>query len=177
MIRAWHLIGPFPDPEQKGLDTACPPEQHIDLSASYDGKHGKVRWKDYTSHDPYGLVDIKAGLKDEPLSVAYALAEFRSTTSQEVELRVGCYNAFKLWLNGELVLDRRDAFTGMSLDHYTATARLKPGINRILVKLCREDAPAPVPALCQFQLRVTDATGKAIAPARDPAATAQPGLR
>lgn len=162
MIQRWRLIGPFPDPHEKGLDTVFPPEQTMDLSANYEGKKGKVTWKTYASKDPYGLVDLKTGLADEPASVAYALASVQSPGPLAVDVRVGCYNAFKLWVNGQLILDRRDAFTGMSLDHYQTRAQLKAGRNVILVKVCREDAPSGVPQLCQFQLRITDASGQAI---------------
>lgn len=165
MVRDWKVIGPFPCPAGAGLDHVYPPEQKIDLDAAYEGKGDKVRWKDYATRDRYGLVDLNKAIGDAPASVGYALAEFTADRARDVELRVGCYNAFELWVNGELVLDRRDAFTGMSLDHYTGKAHLRAGKNLILMKVCREDPPPPVPRLWQFQLRVCDDSGAAVHPA------------
>ncbi len=165
MLRGWKVIGPFPSPGGSGLDRPYPPEKEIDLDATYDGKGGKVRWKDYASRDRYGLVDLNTAIGDAPESVGYALAEFPLDRARDVELRVGCYNAFQLWVNGERVLDRRDAYTGMSLDHYTAKAHLRAAKNLILMKVCREDPPPPVPRLWRFQLRVCDDSGAAVHPA------------
>jgi hypothetical protein len=162
LIADWKVIGPFPGSPEQGLDTVYPPEKSIDLDARYEGKKGKVRWKDYVTKDPYGVVDLNAAVGDEPAAVGYALAEFTAARPRAVELRLGCYNAFKLWVNGDLVLDRRDAFTGMSLDHYVGKAHLRAGKNRILVKLYREDPPPPTPKWWRFQLRVCDDDGRAI---------------
>jgi hypothetical protein len=165
MVCDWKVIGPFPSPGGSGLDRPYPPEKAIDLDAAYDGKAGKVRWKDYASRDRYGLVDLNKAIGNAPDSVGYALAEFTANRARDVELRIGCYNAFKLWVNGDLVLDRRDAYTGMSLDHYAGKAHLRAGKNLILMKVCREDAPPPVPGLWRFQLRVCDDSGAGVLPA------------
>jgi hypothetical protein len=168
MVMDWWVVGPFPDRDERGLDEVFPPEKQIDRAAAYDGKGGKVRWKEYVTQDAHGAVDLNTALRDEPAAVGYAVTEFTAARPREVELRVGCYNAFKLWLNGELVLDRRDAFTGMSLDHYTGKAHLKGGKNVLLIKVCREDLP-PVPKLWKFQLRVCDEDGAAVLSTTRPA--------
>jgi hypothetical protein len=162
MLLAWKVIGPFPNQKRKGMATAYPPEKAADLAAAYDGKAGKVKWVDYTSKDDYGLVDLKEALKDHAEVVAYARADFRSQGAQEVDIRLGCYTGFKLWVNGELVLERGDAYTGMDLDHYVARARLRPGKNVILLKVAQDEPPPQVPAMLCFQLRVCDAGGKAV---------------
>jgi hypothetical protein len=60
------------------------------------------------------------------------------------------------------VLERGDAYTGMKLDHYVAKARLKPGKNVILLKVAQDEPPPQLPAALRFQLRVCDASGKAV---------------
>lgn len=162
LIADWKVIGPFSCERDKGLDRVHPPEQKVEPDAVYEGKGGKVSWKDYVSKDPYGVVDLNAAVGNHPASTAYALAEFTAAQARDVEVRVGCYNAFKLWVNGDLVLDRRDAFTGMNLDHYAGKARLRPGKNLLLVKVCREDPPPPAPRWWRFQLRVCDDNGTAV---------------
>jgi hypothetical protein len=162
MVMTWKLIGPFPNKDRKGMETAYPPEMTLDFAAEYDGKAGRLKWLDYTSKDDYGLVDLKEALKDHAEVVAYATAEFPSKDAREVDIRLGCYTGFKLWVNGELVLERGDAYTGMQLDHYVARARLKAGKNIILLKVTQDEPPPPLPPMLRFQLRVCDAGGKAV---------------
>jgi hypothetical protein len=162
MLMTWKLIGPFPNRDRKGMATAYPPEKALDFAAEYDGKAGKVKWVDYASKDDHGLVDLKEALKHHAEVVTYAAAEFLSEGAQEVDVRLGCFTGFKLWVNGELVLERGDAYTGMTLDHYVAKARLKPGKNVFLLKVAQDEPPPQLPAMLRFQLRVCDANGKAV---------------
>jgi hypothetical protein len=159
----WKLIGPFPNEKETGPATVYPPEKSIDPQARYDGKAGKVGWKDYVTTNETGVVDLFEGIGKNVNATAYALVEFTSTSDQGVEIRLGCFTAFKLWVNGELLLDRGDAYTGMQLDHYRTGARLKGGKNFILVKSCIDEPPPPFgPKNWKFQLRVCDASGKAV---------------
>jgi hypothetical protein len=180
MVLDWELVGPFPNDKQKGGETAYPPEKQIDSTATYKGKGGPVHWAEYVSRDEYGLVDVNAalakclpagGAKPGPFTeaVAYAATEFTSKAARDVEVRLGSFTAFKLWVNGELVLVRGDAYTGMELDHYVARARLKPGKNTILLKIWM-DTPPPQPKIWRFQLRVCDAGGAAVLSATRPPA-------
>jgi hypothetical protein len=183
MVLDWKVIGPFPNPDTKGIDTPYAPEKAVDFSATCKGKSGTVRWVDCTSTSEYGLVDVHSALapfavkKGEGFerAVAYAATEFTSAAARDVEVRLGCYAAFKLWVNGELALVRGDAFTGMKLDHYVAYAKLKRGKNVILLKLSQDEVPPPMPKVCRFQLRVCDASGAAIlSTTRPPAAPKKP---
>jgi hypothetical protein len=165
-LRHWKVIGPFPNPPGKGIDTVYPPERGLDFAAEYDGKAGKVRWKEFTSTKENAVIDLNDAVAANPESVAYAAAEFRSPAARDAEVRLGCFTAFKLWVNGELVLVRGDAFTGMRADHYVAKVKLKPGANTILLKIAQDEPPPlPPPNHWRFLLRVSDPTGAAIAQA------------
>jgi hypothetical protein len=181
MVLDWKLVGPFPNDKQKGGDTAYPPETKLDFTATYKGKGGPVHWADYVSRDEYGLVDVNGALakclpagaeKPGPFTeaVAYAATEFTSKEARDVEVRLGSFTALKLWVNGELVLVRGDAYTGMELDHYVAKARLKPGKNTILLKIWIDTPPPQLPKVWRFQLRVCDAGGAAVLSATRPSA-------
>jgi hypothetical protein len=167
-VRRWKVVGPFPNPEGKGIDTAYPPEPRPDFAAEYDGKGGKVRWKDHASTKENALIDLNDAVAASPESVAYAAGEFVSPAARDAEIRLGCFTAFKLWVNGELVLVRGDAYTGMRPDHYVAKVRLKPGASTILVKVAQETPPPqlPPPNHWRFMLRVCDTTGAAIPQAK-----------
>ncbi len=161
-ILDWKLIGPFANVEQKGVETPYPPEKALDFRAEYDGKEGKVRWKDYVSKDENGIVDLNIGVGQHTEAVGYAATEFTSPAARDVEVRIGCYTVFKLWVNGELALHRADAYTGMRFDHYRTKIRLREGKNTLLMKVCTDVPPPQVPKLWRFQLRVCDADGAAI---------------
>jgi hypothetical protein len=158
----WKLIGPFANVAQKGAPVSYPPEKALDFKAQYDGKEGKVRWKDYLSKDENGIVDLNVGIGQHAEAVGYAAAEFTSPAARDVEVRIGCYTVFTLWVNGELALHRADAYTGMSFDHYRTRIRLRPGKNTLLMKVCNDIPPPGVPKLWRFQLRVCAADGAAI---------------
>jgi hypothetical protein len=161
-ILDWKLIGPFANVEEKGVETPFPPEKALDFKAEYDGKAGKVRWKDYVSKDENGIVDLNIGVGRHIEAVSYAATEFTSPAARDVEVRIGCYTVFKLWVNGELALHRADAYTGMQFDHYRTMIRLREGTNRLVMKVCTGIPPPQVPKLWRFQLRVCDADGAAI---------------
>jgi hypothetical protein len=161
-ILDWKLIGPFANVEQKGVETPYPPEKTLDFKAEYDGKAGKVRWKDYVSKDDNGIVDLNIGVGQHIEAVSYAATEFTSLAARDVEVRIGCYTVFKLWVNGELALHRADAYTGMQFDHYRTKIRLREGKNTLLMKVCTDIPPPQVPKLWRFQLRVCDADGAAV---------------
>jgi hypothetical protein len=161
-ILDWKLIGPFANVEQKGVETPYPPEKALDFEAEYDGKEGKVRWKDHISKDENGIVDFNVGVGQHTEAVGYAATEFTSPAARDVEVRIGCYSVFKLWVNGKLELHRADAYTGMSFDHYRTKIRLRQGKNILLMKVCTDVPPPQLPKLWRFQLRVCDAGGAAI---------------
>ena len=161
-ILDWKLIGPFANVEQKGVETAYAPEKDLDFRAEYDGKVGKVRWKDYVSKDENGIIDLNIGVGEHLEAAGYAATEFTSPAARDVEIRIGCYTVFKLWVNGELALHRADAYTGMQFDHYRTKIRLRQGKNTLLMKVCTDVPPPQVPKLWCFQLRLCDADGVAI---------------
>jgi hypothetical protein len=168
LVLDWKLAGPFPNEQQKGMSAVYPPEQKIDLQAEYQGKTGKIRWIAYYSTDDYGLVDLNKALGKHQEAVAYACTDFTTRQAQDAELRIGCATAFKVWLNSELVLERGDAYTGMSLDHYLARVHLRKDNNVLLLKIAQDTPPPQVAALWQFQLRACDPSGAAILSATRP---------
>jgi hypothetical protein len=46
-LRDWYVLGPFDARGMKGFQTSFPPEQKVDLAASYEGKGQTVSWKRY----------------------------------------------------------------------------------------------------------------------------------
>tara|TARA_R110002096_G_scaffold200639_4_gene384645 strand:+ start:4813 stop:5964 length:1152 start_codon:yes stop_codon:yes gene_type:complete len=158
----WDIIGPFDNTEREGFDTVYPPETEINISATYPGKDGEVSWQPYVTTDEYGKLDFNKPyglLKDV---VAYAYTEFNAAQAQSVELRLGGKNAWKVWLNGELLFGRDEYHRGARIDQYKMKADLREGTNQILVKCCQNEQERDWTVQWEFQLRVCDETGTAV---------------
>lgn len=165
----WKVIGPFDNTGRSGFDTVFPPEKELNFNATYDGKAGKVTWKDFSTTDEYGMVDVNKAYDYLKEVTAYCVADYESPEERNVQLRLGCKNAWKVWLNGELLFGRDEYHRGMRIDQYTLPARLKAGHNTILVKVCQNEQTQSWTKEWEFQLRVCDETGTAILAANRPA--------
>jgi hypothetical protein len=159
----WQLIAPFTNVERKGFDTVFPPEKEVNLTATYAGKNGDAKWVPFTSKDEYGMVDFNKPFSMLKEVSGYAYTEFNAAEESDVQLRLGCKNGWKIWLNGEFVFGRDEYHRGMKLDQYKLPVHLRKGKNVILVKCCQNEQKENWTVEWQFQLRVCDATGTAIA--------------
>ena len=167
-LMKWNVMGPFDNTGRKGFVRVYAPERELKHQATYAGKDGEVRWLPYATSDPYGMVDINQPLGKLKQTVAYTWTEFYSEGPRQVELRLGCKNAWKVWVNGDLLFGRNEYHRGIRLDQYRMQATLKPGVNHILVKVCQNEQTESWTVEWQFQLRVCDATGTAILSASPP---------
>jgi hypothetical protein len=93
---------------------------------------------------------------------AYAYHDFHSSEERPAQLRLGCKNAWKIWLNGEFIFGRDEYHRGAQMDQYILPAELKKGSNSLLIKLCQNEQTEDWTVEWEFQLRVCDETGKAI---------------
>lgn len=161
-LMKWQVIGPFDNTGRKGFDTSFPPEREIQLQASYPGKSGEVKWQAFESTDDYGKIDFNKPLGLLKESTAYAVTTFEAPAERDAELRLGCKDAWKVWLNGELLFGRDEYHRGQQMDQYKLKCRLKKGANTVLVKCCQNEQKEEWTVEWEFQLRVCDAAGTAI---------------
>jgi hypothetical protein len=93
----------------------------------------------------------------------YAVTEFTSADRQAVQIQLGTPNAWKLWLNGQLLFAREEYHRGMALDQYRIDTVMQPGGNTLLLKICQNEQTESWAQRYQFQLRICDrTTGAAI---------------
>jgi hypothetical protein len=159
----WNLIAPFENSGREGFASVFPPEEKIDLAGAYPGKGDEeVSWQEYATPDDYGMVDFNQPYGPLKEVTGYAWTEFDSAEERDVELRLGCKNAWKIWFNGEFLFGRDEYHRGIRIDQYILPVRLKKGKNTILVKACQDEQEQDWTVQWQFQLRVCDSTGTAI---------------
>lgn len=161
-LMAWHIVGPFDNIGDKGWDIAYAPESGVDLAATYDGQKEKVKWVTHETADEYGVVDLEKVLDKHKGAVSYAYTEFIAADERPADFRLGCINASKVWLNGELLGSNHVYHAGMEVDQYLMQGKLKKGKNQILVKICQNEQTEPWAQNWRFQLRVCDSIGTAI---------------
>ncbi len=166
-VASWHVVGPFDNSGGSGFDVAYGPEKDleaIDLSASYaDGKDGQsLKWKSYNTVDDSAVVDLNEVIGKVKGATAYAFAPFESDREQTVDIRIGCINGNKVWVNGQEVINNEIYHVGMMTDQFAGQAQLKKGINNILFKICQNEQTEDWAQNWQFQLRVCDEFGTAI---------------
>jgi hypothetical protein len=168
IVTHWWVVGPFDGPTASGFTTAYEPETKVDLAAAAKGKGGTdVRWKPFAVDidpksydlDQAGEVDLNKAIGKHKDAVAYAYTVVEADGELPVEIRYGCINASKLFLNGKLVFAREEYHHGENFDQYVARVTLKPGKNDLLLKVCQNDQKEPFAQVWQFKLRICDATG------------------
>jgi tetratricopeptide (TPR) repeat protein len=158
-VTRWLAVGPFDDEGKKGLEEAYPPEQAIDLTGRWRGKVRDVAWRAVPGEAVVdGSVELGAMLRPVAEVAAYALAVVDAPRAQAVQLWFGGSGRAKVWVNGALALTDRGDHPAR-LDQRGALVALRPGPNRILVKLCQARGDL------SFSLRLADGVGQGLLPA------------
>ena len=161
-VTRWHLVGPFDNTGGAGFATPFPPESGFNPEARFDGKKGPVRWTEVTTQNEYGLVDFNKPFGSLKEVTGYAHAEFWAAKPRDAEIRLGCKNGWKVWVNGQLLFGRDEYHRNMEIDQYRLPFHLKAGRNEILVKCCQNEQTEDWTKEWEFQLRVTDSQGTPI---------------
>jgi putative membrane-bound dehydrogenase-like protein len=135
----WHIAGPFDNGvNDEGLNRVFPPEKAIDLSATYPGKSGTVRWR-RVQPDAQGYVDLRTFLGNESVNaVSYVFRDIESPADQEARILLGTDDGAKLWVNGALVFTSR-LHRAAAPEQEAVTVKLKKGRNRLLLKIDNGD--------------------------------------
>jgi hypothetical protein len=139
-VTDWHVIGMFGGATGKGMSTVCPPERNVDLTATYKGKYGPVRWVRHQTEDAFGMIDLRKYFAPQAPEdvITYLHTEIEKNSSSGVDpymrLYVGSNDGMMIWHNGDLIystnVERRH-----TLDEDKLTIRLESGKNRFLVKV------------------------------------------
>jgi hypothetical protein len=162
-LRKWNIIGPFPNPDDQGLDRAFAPEQGIYYGAVVRGDEDQpLRWQqiDAAAHKVHpatgewnlGTMEISGGryaddsfvvnygavLRLEPLrGTIYAQTNVSSPRNSEAVAVLATPNPHALFINGSKVYSRwlRPLYNELGDGFATfIPIRLDPGWNSLLLK-------------------------------------------
>ena len=164
-LTQWQIIGPFDNVGFVGFEKSYAPEEKLDFEATLAGQKGDVSWGTIDTEDEFGIVDIAKSVAPHKGAVMYLSTAFVSEKQQDLQLRFGTPNAWKIWVNGKMIFGRDEYHRGMAIDQYSVNATFKPGKNVILVKLCQNEQKDDWAQRYQIQIRVCDASGVAVLPA------------
>ena len=150
-LTTWQLSAPYDNKGGLGFEKPYPPEEG-----------GDAEWKEVSTDHEFGEMSFNAHYGHEKGVVGYARTVLKSEQPQEVQFRLGTQNAWKLWLNGELVFAREEYHRGMKIDQYVLPATLAAGENTVLLKVCQNEGTNSWEDPWVFQLRVTDREGEVL---------------
>ena len=156
-LHGWWMAGPFDNEGRGGLERAFPPEGPLDLEARFPGKVREVGWRPLPPELEFrGIAAIGTAVRPQREVVVYALAVPEVAREQRARLWIGASGAFRLWVNGTVVLTE-SAYHPVRLDQAAVEVTLRKGPNRILLKLAQDQGEMAL------AVRLTDLAGEPIA--------------
>jgi hypothetical protein len=142
-VRAWRVIGPFPNSDGTGHATVYPPEAGFDPDATYKGLFRAVSWT--TRHEgPAKIDELDLAVAVAPNTFAasplagtyYAYAELGGESRSEPTLALRHTGTAKCWMNGRRVYESAPGDPmGDPGGEYEGGVVLKQGRNTLLVKV------------------------------------------
>ncbi len=127
----WKVIGPF-DVNKGFHQTFWPEERHVGEWLSEAQENNVIIQKRDKLFD--GYVNLKEISSARFNQAVYALLQINSPTVKKMQIHFGMNGKLKVWLNDENVLTRNEREHAY-VDRYTASVRLRPGANWLLVRL------------------------------------------
>lgn len=163
LLTKWLIVGPFDNTDKAGYAKTYAPEEKVDLTAALTGKADKpVKWFEHVTGEPLGTVDLNKAVGKNMGAVAYCYAVVESPEERPAQIRVGSWNAVKVYLNGKPVFAHEEYHHGSDVDQYVAKVTLQKGRNEILLKVCQNEQTEFWAQNWSFTCRVCDALGAAV---------------
>ena len=131
VVDRWYVAGPWANPGRINRDRKFPPENAVDLDATYPGKDGRVlRWQ---SMQATGKMLVPADATD--YAIYYLFTEITSDRDRDVWLATGSDDKSKIWINDMLVWESGPELKSWNISEGFRKVHLRKGVNRILYRL------------------------------------------
>lgn len=157
-IDQWSVVGPFDNEGKGGFHDEHGPEAQFNEAIvegrAFNGKERAVRWRRAPDVFGFGWLDGSALFRPEQNICYFASAAIWRTSKplEPISVWAGSSGAFKLFVNGQLVLED-EAYRGHDVDRFGAVLQLPAGKSQLTVKVCGTHA---APAL---SVRLADRHG------------------
>lgn len=152
-LSPWYHIGPFGAGNfDEAHAKAFIDETNVDLGKTY----GKLKWELAKN-----FVDGKVHTLNGGNSATYLYRTIQSGTARELELSIGTDDSFKIWINDQLITDKKIT-RGVAPDQDKVRVSLVKGGNKLLFKIANggggygfyfktQSVPFPVPVVAAMQ--------------------------
>ncbi len=143
----WLVAGAIDNEGRGGFALETEPEAQryrpIDMNVSFPGKERPARWRAMPELSVLGLNPIGSAVRPEQnvCALAHTTATVRGSAAIDAVLWFGAGGQSKVYVNGASVLVDDVARARPFPDRDGARVRLRPGANRILVKVCVATEP------------------------------------
>ena len=129
-IDTWWVIGPFPHPRRRNLETRFPPESVIDLDASYPVEGGVVSWQ---------FVQNSSAMvrppRDQSYAIFYAYTELWFDEARDLWIAVGSDDYSRIWINNLPVWASGTQHKPWRANEGYRKVHFLKGLNRVLLRL------------------------------------------
>ena len=144
-VDSWYLIGPWPNPGRKNLDTKFAPESVVDLDATYTGGRRNevplpVHWHFYqasaVTKNSWGEITgmiTPPGLDE--FEIYYAYTELWLDEAADLWVAIGSDDQSKVWLNDQMIWKSADYYKSWVANEGLRKVHFDKGINRVLLRL------------------------------------------
>ena len=132
-VDSWYIIGPFPNPQRRNLNTIFPPESVIDLDATYAGINDKpIHWRFVQS--PEAMV-TPSQPGDSSLAIYYAYTELWFDQEMDAWIALASDDFGKVWVNGLPVWKSGVVAKPWIVDEAFRKVHFKRGLNKVLFRV------------------------------------------
>lgn len=155
-VRSWKLITPSRTSSARASTPSSLPKKRSTSPPPAPAKTPTPNGSTTPARTGPGQIDFNKPYTMLKEVTGYAYAEFESGEEREAQIRLGCKNGWKVWLNGQLIFARDEYHGENPFDQYKLPVKLQKGKNKILVKCCQNEQTESWTVEWQFQLRVCD---------------------
>lgn len=148
---SWYILGPFDNTGRRNIDRKFPPEEVIDLNATYPGKNAvEIRWEFQQSATPNvmphfdtynaarrnpALRPVDNYMNSLQYSIYYAYTEVWFEKECDLWVAVGSDDFSKVWIEDKLVWSSGKNLKAWQLNEGLRKVHFKQGVNRVLYRV------------------------------------------
>jgi len=137
IMRDFTIVGPFDNERGQAFSRSYPPEEKIDLTASYPGVRGTVTWRKISTGTYDGSVNLSDYLYPNQWTAAFLITRVEVAKEGDYILSIASDDGAVVWLDGVKCISDR-ARRPMTFDQDAVQVHLTEGTHDILVKSLQE---------------------------------------